>query len=142
MEQNSSCDIEVQHCDKKMTETCDVKEIEVEVLKDIKDSKEDKMEVCDKSPEEIESQQCDKKMKRSRSSSLSSTKSKKCVWPFTKTQAKAQIALVLVLLAIIIIAITVKTKGSKTPGSRNVIELNCKIFFESNLRIHIPEVSE
>ena len=133
MEQNTSCEIEVQHCDKKKTDTFDLKVIEVEVLKDIKDSKEDKMEVCDKSPEEIESQQCDKNMKRSRSSSLSSTKSKKCVWPFTKTQAKAQIALVLVLLAIIIIAITVKTKGSKTSGSRNVIELNCKIFFEKSI---------
>ena len=125
MEQNKSCEMELQHCDKKMTDTCDLKVIEVEVLKDIKDSKEDKIEVCAKNPEDIESQQCDKKMKRSRSSSLSSTKSKKCVWPFTKTQAKAQIALVLVLLAIVIIAIIVKTKGSKTPGSRNVIELNC-----------------
>ena len=126
MEQNKSCEIEVQLCDKKMTDTCDLKVIEVEVLKDIKDSKEDKIEVCAKNPGDIESKQCDKKMKRSRSSSsLSSTKSKKCVWPFTKTQAKAQIALALVLLAIIIIAIIVKTKGSKTPGSRNVIELNC-----------------
>ena len=106
MEQNTSCEIEVQHCDKKKTDTFDLKVIEVEVLKDIKDSKEEKIEVCDKNPEDIESQQCDKKMKRSRSSSLSSTKSKKCVWPFTKTQAKAQIALVLVLLALFIIIIT------------------------------------
>ena len=75
MKQNSSCEIEVQHCDKKKnTETCDLKVIEVEVLEDIKDSKEEKIEVCDKNPEDIESQQCDKKMKGSRPSSLSSTK--------------------------------------------------------------------
>ena len=126
MEQNKSCEIEVQHCDKKMTDTCDLKVIEVEVLKDIKDSKEDKIEVCAKNPEDIESQQCDKKMKRSRSSSLSSTKSKKCVWPFTKTQAKAQIALLLVLLAIIIIAIIVKTKGSKTSGRIKLLDFFLK----------------
>ena len=119
MEQNKSCEIEVQQCDKKMTDTCDLKVIEVEVLKDIKDSKEDKIEVCAKNPGDIESQHCDKKMKRRQSSS--SKKSKKCVWPFTKTQATAQIALVLVLLAIIIIAIVVKNKGSKTPGTQKVI---------------------
>ena len=54
MEQNKSCEIEVHHCDKKMTDTCDLKVIEVEVLKDIKDSKEDKIEVYAKNPGDIE----------------------------------------------------------------------------------------
>lgn len=123
MEQNTSCEMELHHCDTKKTDTCDLKVIEVEVLKDIKDSKEENIEVCIKNPEEIESQHCDKKMTRRQSSSSSSSlkKSKKCVWPFTKNQAKAQIALVLVLLAIIIIAIVVKNKGSKTPGTQKVI---------------------
>ena len=119
MEQNTSCEMELHHCDTKKTDTCDLKVIEVEVLKDIKDSKEENIEVCIKNPEEIESQHCDKKMTRRQSSS--SKKSKKYVWPFTKNQAKAQIALVLVLLAIVIIAIVVKNKGSKTPGTQKVI---------------------